>query len=134
MIDPERTGIPGGEFPYWVSIKGDDLAYVSSLRDREIDVVKIANAPSVLARIPVRGNPNRSVLNGDQSLLFVAQDNSDSVAVIRTASTSRTSQDNISGRAATLCRRWGVTRRQFANISETKRFRDKRLDQLKMWK
>lgn len=85
VIDPKRTGIPGGEFPYWVSIKGDNLAYVSSLRDREIDVVKIDGSPSVLARIPVPGNPNRSVLNRDQSLLFVTQDNSDSVAVIRTA-------------------------------------------------
>jgi len=40
-----------------------------------------------------------------------------------TASTSRTSQVSISGRAAISCRRWGATRRRFASTSETKRLR-----------
>src|SRR5262245_23389436 len=37
---PPRHGIPGGEYPFWVVTKGNDSAYVSSLRDRE--VVQIA--------------------------------------------------------------------------------------------
>ena len=87
VISPSTgTGVPGGEYPYWVSIKGNRTAYVSSVRDREIDVVNIAGTPAVKARIRVPGNPNRSVLNQDQSTLYVAQDNSDSVAVIDTAS------------------------------------------------
>jgi DNA-binding beta-propeller fold protein YncE len=86
IISPEsETGVPGGEFPYWVSIKDNSTAYVSSVRDREIDVVNIAGTPRVMTRIKVPGNPNRSVLTHDQSLLYVAQDNSDSVAVISTS-------------------------------------------------
>jgi YVTN family beta-propeller protein len=86
VIDPTKTGVPGGEFPFWVSIKGSGTAYVSSIRDREIDVVDISGAtPTVTARIAVSGQPNKMALNKAQTMLFVAQDNSDSVAVIDTA-------------------------------------------------
>jgi YVTN family beta-propeller protein len=85
-INPAQTGVPGGEFPFWVSIKGNGTAYVSSIRDREIDVVDITGTPSVTSRIAVPGQPNKMVLNASQSRLFVAQDNSDSVAVIDTGS------------------------------------------------
>ncbi len=84
--DSSRAGIPGGEYPDWVAVKGNDVAFVSSQRDREIDVVDIAGTtPKVLARIKVDGTPNRMVLNADQSLLYVAEDNSDTVSVIDTA-------------------------------------------------
>src|SRR5579871_4490692 len=84
--DPAQRGVPGGEFPYWVAIKGNDTAYVSSERDREIVVAALAPAPHVIARIPVKGNPNRLVLDRTQDRLFVAADNSDLVQVIDTAS------------------------------------------------
>lgn len=84
--DPKQTGVPGGEYPLWIAIKGNDTAYVSSIRDREIDVADISGAPKMITRIKVPGQPNRMVLNKDESLLFVAQDNVDSVAVIDTAS------------------------------------------------
>jgi YVTN family beta-propeller protein len=84
--DPKQTGVPGGEYPLWVAIKGNDTAYVSSIRDREIDVVDISGAPKMITRIKVPGQPNRMVLNRAESLLYVAQDNVDSVAVIDTAS------------------------------------------------
>ncbi len=78
-------GTVGGTYLYWVAIKGSDTAYVSSMRDREIDVVAIAGATShVMARIPVVGNPNRLVLNRLGSRLFVASDNTDTVSVIDT--------------------------------------------------
>jgi YVTN family beta-propeller protein len=79
-------GRPGGTYPYWVAIKGDRTAYVSSMRDRQIDVIDLApTTPAVLARIPVRGNPNRMVLNRAGSRLYVASDNADIVSVIDTA-------------------------------------------------
>jgi YVTN family beta-propeller protein len=84
VINPAQTGVAGGEFPYWVSIVGNSTAYVTSIRDREVDVVNIAGTPSVIKRIPVPGSPNRSVLSADQTLVYVAQDNSDSIAVIST--------------------------------------------------
>jgi YVTN family beta-propeller protein len=86
VIDPKKaTGVPGGEFPYWVQIKGNETAYVSSIRDREIDVVSLKGAPALIQRIKLTGQPNRCTLNRRQSRLFVAQDNSDTVAVIDTA-------------------------------------------------
>jgi DNA-binding beta-propeller fold protein YncE len=84
--DPKKAGVPGGEYPLWVTTKGDDTAYVSSIRDREIVVVNLSDKPTAVARIKVPGQPNRMRLNGDQSTLYVAQDNTDSVAVIDTNS------------------------------------------------
>lgn len=85
--NPAQAGVAGGEYPFWVVIKGSDTAYVSSLRDRQIVVVNISDpsAPLVSARIPVAGQPNKMILNRNQSRLYVAQDNADSVAVIDTA-------------------------------------------------
>jgi DNA-binding beta-propeller fold protein YncE len=84
--NPEDSGVPGGEYPLWVVIKGNQTAYVSSIRDREIDVVDISNTPAVIGRISVPGEPNKMVLNASQSRLYVAQDLTDSVAVIDTGS------------------------------------------------
>ena len=78
------NGVPGGEYPLWVVIKGNNTAYVSSIRDRQIVVVDIAGSPAVIARIQVPGQPNRMVLNRDQSTLYVAEDNTDSIGVIDT--------------------------------------------------
>jgi DNA-binding beta-propeller fold protein YncE len=86
IINPANSGVPGGEYPLWVVIKGSDTAYVSSIRDREIDVVDILGSPSVITRIPVPGEPNKMVLNASQSTLYVAQDLTDSVGVINTSS------------------------------------------------
>jgi DNA-binding beta-propeller fold protein YncE len=83
--DRTKTGTPGGEFPYWVAMRGDATAYVSSPRDREIDVVTLGATPSVAARIRVPGQPNRVLLNRAQDRLFVALDNADAVAVIDVA-------------------------------------------------
>jgi YVTN family beta-propeller protein len=83
--DPLQAGVPGGEFPYWIAVKGNDIAYVSSVRDREIVVVNLqGTSPSIIGRILVSGNPNRLVLDKAQTKLYVALDNSDAVAVIDT--------------------------------------------------
>jgi len=95
ILKSGATGVPGGEYPFWVVIKGNDTAYVSSIRDREVDVVDISNvvAPALTTRIAVPGQPNKLVLNASQSTLYVAQDISDSVGVIDT--TSNQLVDNI---------------------------------------
>jgi DNA-binding beta-propeller fold protein YncE len=82
------SGSPGGEYPFWVEIKGNGSsakAYVSSIRDREIVVVNVGDSPSIITRIPVKGQPNKMTLNGTQSLLYVAADMTDTVEVIDTA-------------------------------------------------
>jgi len=85
-------GTPGGEYPFWVVIAQPSLpagnttgtwAYISSLRDREIDVVNLeGGTPAVMARIPVKGQPNKMTLNAAQTRLYVAEDESDTVDVI----------------------------------------------------
>jgi YVTN family beta-propeller protein len=85
IIDPRKHGVPGGTYPDWVAIKGNSIAYVTSLRDREVEVIDIAGTPKLMARIKVGGNPNRALLNKAQATLFVASDNSDTVSVIDTA-------------------------------------------------
>jgi YVTN family beta-propeller protein len=89
-----KDAVAGGEAPFGVAIKGSTIAYVSSERDREVDVVDIAqpNQPELVSRIPVKGSPNNLVMNAAQTLLFVAADNSDRVTVIDTA-TNRTVEE-----------------------------------------
>lgn len=86
-------GKAGGEFPYWVVARANEEVYVSSLRDREIDVVNLSGEHTI-KRIPIAddprsnthsGNPNRMILNKTGTRLYVAVDNADEVAVIDTA-------------------------------------------------
>ncbi len=83
-ISASNAGVPGGEYPFWVSIKDNSTAYISSLRDREIDVVSLSGAPTLTTRIKVTGQPNKMTLNTAQTRLYVAEDQSDSIAVIDT--------------------------------------------------
>jgi DNA-binding beta-propeller fold protein YncE len=85
--DPAKSGVAGGEYPFWIVFKGNDTIYVSSLRDREIVVVQLTDSkPSISARIKVRGNPNKMILGQNDRLLMVAEDNSDVVSFIDTRS------------------------------------------------
>jgi DNA-binding beta-propeller fold protein YncE len=92
------SGVAGGEAPFTVAVTGtlagnNMVAYVSSIRDREIDVVSISGTtPSLVTRIALPGNPNSLVLKPDQSTLYVTQDNSDAVAVVSTASNTVTEE------------------------------------------
>ena len=85
--DSDRSAVAHGESPFGVAIQASATAYVSSERDREIDVIDIAQpaAPIVKARIPVAGNPNNILFNRAQTRLYVAADNSDRISVIDTA-------------------------------------------------
>ena len=85
-INPQ-PGQPGGEYPFWVAVKGtgaNAVAYVSSIRDREVDVVSLGSPMRVTARIPVKGQPNKMTLDAAQAFLYVAEDQSDTVDVIDT--------------------------------------------------
>ena len=97
IINPAKTGVAGGEFPVGVAIKGNRTVYVSSSRDREIDVVNLAGGKlSLRRRIRVEGNPNRMVLNRAQSTLFVASDNADALILIDTDENEVVAQVNTS--------------------------------------
>lgn len=95
IINPVQTGVAGGEFPYGVAVKGNHTLYVSSVRDREIDVLNLNNGVLTLTtRIPVPGNPGKMTLNRAQTKLFVVANNSDELVVIDTKSNSVVSQVN----------------------------------------
>ena len=80
-----QSGVPGGEFPFSVAVRGNNTAYVASLRDREIVVVDLSKGkPAVKTRIPVEGNPNKLVLNRAGTRLYATADNSDQLYVIDT--------------------------------------------------
>ena len=86
--DTSKVGTPGGEYPFWVAVKGSGssaTAYISSLRDREIVVVKLGESPVITARIPVKGQPNKMTLNAAQSFLYVVEDQTDTIDVIDTS-------------------------------------------------
>lgn len=82
-ISAADRGKPGGAYPFWVAIAGNSKAYVTSQRDREVVVVDIESV-TVQRRIRVGGQPNKALLNKSQSLLFVANGNSDTVSTIDT--------------------------------------------------
>jgi DNA-binding beta-propeller fold protein YncE len=83
--DASKAGVPGGEFPYGVAVHGNDRAYISSVRDRELVVVNLASTPSVAARIALHGQPNKMTFSRAQNRLYVAEDNSDTLVAVDTA-------------------------------------------------
>jgi YVTN family beta-propeller protein len=85
-INSAQKGVPGGEYPYGVVFAGNDKAYVSSLRDREIVVLGIKPAAlAVTGRIRTGGQPGKMIMNRAATLLFAVADNSDSVVIVDTA-------------------------------------------------
>ncbi|MCL2449102.1 MAG: beta-propeller fold lactonase family protein, partial [Polyangiaceae bacterium] len=99
-----QPGVAGGEFPFWVAIKGTQTAYVTSQRDREVDVVDLTTpaTPAVAARIPVGGQPSKIILNRDQTFLFVANGSSDTVSVIDTSSNKVVETIDVSAPSSVL--------------------------------
>jgi DNA-binding beta-propeller fold protein YncE len=97
MINPAQTGVPGGEFPFAIAVKGSDTVYVSSARDREIDVLRLESGVLTLTRrIRVQGNPGKMVLNRSQSRLYVVAGNADQLVTISTRSNTVISLVNTS--------------------------------------
>ena len=86
--DAAKVGVAGGSYPYGVAVRGNDWAYVSSVRDREVVVVNLSGAPKVAAHISMHGEPIKMTLNRAETRLYVAEDNSDTLAAIDTNSNS----------------------------------------------
>jgi YVTN family beta-propeller protein len=84
-INPAQKGVAGGAYPYGVAFAGDDKAYISSLRDREIIALSLKPTLAVSGRIKTHGQPGKMIVNRAGTLLFAAADNSDSIVIIDTA-------------------------------------------------
>ncbi len=81
--DPQLAGTAGGEYPGVAVFVAENMVYVSSERDREIDTVDLERGV-VTGRLHVGGNPGKMITSRDGSRIFVALDNADAVAVIDT--------------------------------------------------
>jgi sugar lactone lactonase YvrE len=103
IINPAQSGVAGGEFPFGVLVKGNNTVYVSSARDREIDVLNLAAGVLTMTnRIPVKGNPENLTLNKAQSKLFVAVANADAMVIIDTAANGIVGEVNASAPVGVL--------------------------------
>lgn len=82
-----QDGVAGGEFPWAVALKANGIAFISSVRDREVVAVDLSTpaSPKFVTRIKLAGNAFGMAFSPDQSKLFVAQENSDYVSIIDTA-------------------------------------------------
>jgi YVTN family beta-propeller protein len=82
-----QDGVAGGEFPWAVALKGNGIAFISSVRDREVVAVDLTApaTPKFVTRIKLSGNAFGMTFSPDQSRLFVAQENADQVSIIDTA-------------------------------------------------
>jgi len=97
VIDPKRAGAAGGTYPRAVIWASDGKAYVTSERDREIIVLKLAGgAVTVASRIKTAGQPIALALNKHASRLYAAMDNTDGVVVVAT------DRDRVIEKVATL--------------------------------
>lgn len=121
-------GKPGGTYPFAVAVKSVNvnkgeqdrtIAYVSANRDREVDVIDISSptAGQLITRIKLDGNPLGMILDASQKTLYVAQDNTDQVAVIDTKTNTVT--DKIDTRAPTGTLRPVESPRSQAGLTQT---------------
>ncbi|GAC1496788.1 MAG: alkaline phosphatase family protein [Vulcanimicrobiaceae bacterium] len=78
---------PRGEFPYWTAVRSNSggapsKVYVSSMRDDEIVAIDTVGR---VKEIRTGKAPNRILLSHDQSRLYVANGDADTISVVDTA-------------------------------------------------
>lgn len=84
-IDPAAKGVAGGEFPFAVVWAGENAAYVSAPRDRQIVKLRVgADRLSVVRRIPTIGEPTALLIDPASKRLYATEDNADRLAMIDT--------------------------------------------------
>jgi len=94
------AGVAGGEFPMGVTIVGT-MAYVAAQRDREIVEVDL-EAKKVARRVAVGGQPVRVVARRDGTKLYVANANTDDVAIVDRAHFTVDARVPVGGPKGTL--------------------------------
>jgi len=93
ILNPSRSGTPGGTYPNVVAFVSNTKAYVASQRDRELIALAIDNGElSVTARKPVKGQPAALAISPHKSRAYVALDNTDQIAVFDTRTDEQVEQ------------------------------------------
>jgi DNA-binding beta-propeller fold protein YncE len=83
VLDPARSGTPGGTFPQPVTWTSNGRAWVGTLRNREVIGLDVAgDRMSVASRTRVRGQPTALLAGQGGGLVYAALDNTDAVAVL----------------------------------------------------
>jgi len=81
--DESARGKPGGSFPTCLVWASNSVVFVGSARDRELIRLDIHGTDiSITARIPVAGQPVAVIANRRRDRLYVALENTDSVAIL----------------------------------------------------
>jgi DNA-binding beta-propeller fold protein YncE len=84
-IDKGLKGLPGGTFPRAVAWVSNTKAYVASERDREIIPIRLEGETIGLGRRLITHGQPIALLSAPRGRLFAAEDNTDGVAVVDTA-------------------------------------------------
>ena len=85
-IDPAKSGVPGGEFPFAVAWTDATHAVVSAPRDRELVQLAVSgNEVRVTGRIATVGEPTALLYDGKTKRLYATEDNADRIAIVDTA-------------------------------------------------
>ena len=96
-IDPEQSGVPGGEFPFAVTWTGPTRAWLSSPRDRQL--VSLSIAPGriqVTGRVGTIGEPTALLVDSRHRRLIATQDNDDRLAFINLSTGRLVAQPRLS--------------------------------------
>ena len=82
-VDPGRSGVAGGEFPFAVAWAEESRAFVSSPRDRQIVALAVrADGLKVAGRISTLGEPTALLVDRAARRLYATEDNADRLAVV----------------------------------------------------
>ncbi|TSD86920.1 bifunctional YncE family protein/alkaline phosphatase family protein [Mycobacterium sp. KBS0706] len=85
VIDPAKSGRPGGTYPNLVAFVSDGKAYAASQRDRELIALEVGpTGIAITGRQSVDGQPSAIILNRQRSRAYVALDNTDRVVSVDT--------------------------------------------------
>ncbi|GAA0322517.1 hypothetical protein GCM10009087_35990 [Sphingomonas oligophenolica] len=85
-IDPAASGVAGGEYPFAIVWRGNDVAYVSAPRDRQLVILAVAgDKVSVTGRVPTIGEPTALLHDAGAKRLYATEDNADRLAMLDTA-------------------------------------------------
>lgn len=82
-IDPAKSGVPGGEFPFAVAWTDANHAMVSAARDRElVQLAVTGNTVTVTGRIATVGEPTALLYDAKAHRLYATEDNADRLAIV----------------------------------------------------
>ena len=84
-IDPQASGVPGGEFPFAVAWTDASHAWISSPRDRQLVAISVTPAGlRITTRVSTIGEPTALLVDRKERRLFATEDNADRLAIVDT--------------------------------------------------